>query len=458
MKKIALILITVFSYSCQKKLVSERASWKLGDEPKNLSLINSREWSTKNSEIEFKNEKIEITRQSVLGIPIENSYLKKVFKTIDGKLVLISAEALITTPPPMKMAAGLSFNENEIIKNIKNLKETFSKISNINSETVFAEKNKQLIPSLKVSFFDRWGEPWSVYADQKSSIFSLVREGSHFEDKTTVETTIFPSGPKHSSLTEVILNNLNFEPTLSNADIVVTTEADKKILNLSQSLVFDTKDVRFDQVQAFYYLNRSLAWMKEKFDVNFSQQLEVVVHVGFPEKTNTAFYFKNKIRLGAGDDQVYSQIPQDPSIISHESFHYLIDQMVGLPYEAEGGSLNEAFADFFTCTMLDRPELADSSYLKAPFKRSLELSNNLSEKNGGLYHDSLIVSSLLWELSQKLGSEKALPLAFDVLKNLHRYSDFQDFKSKLVNQINKNLKKEDVETANLILAKRGFND
>ena len=125
MKTIALILATLLIFSCQKKLVSERASWKLGDDNKNLKLIENQEWSERRSELELKNEKIVITQQSLLGIPIEKSFLKKTYKKIKGNYILVNAEALITTPPALRMVAGLSFNENEILKKLQGLKNNF---------------------------------------------------------------------------------------------------------------------------------------------------------------------------------------------------------------------------------------------------------------------------------------------------------------------------------------------
>lgn len=461
MRILFLLFSVLLIFSCQKKIVSERISWKKGDTAKTLELIEGPEWSKTVSEVEIKDEKILMTRQSFLGIPIENSYLKKIYKRNkrnNDTLELTQAEAQMTNPPALRMVRGLSFNEDKIIKDIQNQRNSFSKITIINKETVLIERDKQLVPALKISFFSRLGEPWSAYADKKDSIFQTRREGSQFDEKTSVEATIFPNGPKLSSLTDVLLTHLNIQPTLSSSEVAVTTEADKKIISIEESLKFDPKDVRFDQVQAFYYLNKSLLWMKEKFQISFPGQLEVVVHVGYPEKTNAAFYFQNKIRIGSGDDQVYTQISQDPSIVSHESFHYLIDLVAGLPYESEGGSLNEAFADFFTCVMLNRPQLGETAYMPGPYKRSLETTVLLSEKNGGLYHDSLIVSGLLWEISQKIGMDKTLNLAIAVLKHLHRFSDFADFNTQLSIHMISDLKSEDKEIIRTILKKRGFND
>ncbi len=457
MKIVALVLVLIFSFSCQKKNIPERLTWKTGQSKESLQKIEQQEWSEKSTQTQTQEGRIVITQQSFLGIPIENSYLKKVYGK-DQSLTLAIAQFF--NPPELKQVRGLSFDDNAIIKQIKIFRNEFSSISVISNFPVFLNFENRLEPYYKISFFDRRGEPWSAYANQKNSIYKIIREGSHFNEqlneKLTVESHVFPLGPKFSGLTEVLFEQLNLKPTLSNNDVVVTSDADNKILQLEQSIKFDPKDTRFDQVQVFYFLNKSLQWAKSNLHVQFSTPLEVVVHVGFPERTNTAFYYQNKIRLGSGDDQAYTNIPHDPTIVSHESFHYLIDHVAGLPYEGEGGSLNEAFADFFTCILYGRPRLAETAYLKAPFKRTLENDFKLSDKNGGLYHDSLIVSGLLWDVSKKIGADKTQVLAFEVLKKLHRYSTFDELKLLLNEQIQNSLTTQDRDAVKTILQKRGF--
>jgi Zn-dependent metalloprotease len=195
--------------------------------------------------------------------------------------------------------------------------------------------------------------------------------------------------------------------------------------------------------------------MKDNLNVRIPTSIEAVVHMGFPEKTNSAFYYQSKIRIGKGDDVTYSNIPQDASIIYHESFHALIDGVAHLSYEGENGSLNEAFADFFTCLMTDRPYLGESSYLKGPFKRNLNQGFKYSEKTGGLYHDSLIVSSLLWELKEKMGSAKAKTLAIETLILLNPASDLKMFSQKLI-EVSKTLSADDQNTVLQTVNNKGF--
>lgn len=450
----------LLAVGCQKKMESESLSWTPGVSSEVLKKIDAQEWSTQSKESTLDKYTVLQSQQSFMGIPIEDTFVKKVYSNLNNKKTIERAEARIKALPELSLVRGLSFDPKQIIDALKKKSPDFQKIEIIAEATVLKELQGALRPMYKISFFDKRGQPWTLFANLKNQLVDVRQEGSHFASTVDVETVIFPMGPKLSDLASILLEKLNIEPTLSNSLVIVTSEADQKISSLALPLKFDPKDVRFDQVQSFFFLNRSLEWMKQMIGMTFSRQLEVAVHVGFPEKTNSAFYFQNKIRLGAGDDVAYAKIAQDPSIITHESFHYLIDHIAGLPYEGEGGSLNEGFSDFLTATALENPKLAETAYLKGPFKRTVEINRKLSEKNGGLYHDSLIISGLFWEISQKVGREATLKLSIAALRSLNKYSDFNDFNAKLIQILEKEnidfLTKAQIDLIRSIMTERGF--
>jgi Zn-dependent metalloprotease len=185
-----------------------------------------------------------------------------------------------------------------------------------------------------------------------------------------------------------------------------------------------------------------------------------VSSLGFPEKTNSAFYYSGQIRLGAGDDVTFSKIPQDPSIVIHETCHALIEALAKLPYQGEGGSLNEGFSDFFTTVLLKNPKLGEASYKKGPFKRTVENDKKVSDKKGALYADSGIVSGTLWEIYQKLGQEKSLQFALEILTRLGPNSNFEStstvMKELLAVEQNDKDKLADNEILKTVLKVRGW--
>jgi Zn-dependent metalloprotease len=149
--------------------------------------------------------------------------------------------------------------------------------------------------------------------------------------------------------------------------------------------------------------------------------------VGYPEKTNGAFAHGNKIWLGRGDDKEFKLLAQDPSVVLHELGHVIINQLSRLPTQGEGGSLNEGFADYLAATQIESSKIGSAAYLPAPFMRNLDNAVLFTQKTGGLYHDSLIVSGTLWTLRTKLGAKVVDQLAIKTLTRLGPSKQLSDF-------------------------------
>ncbi|MEQ1722899.1 MAG: hypothetical protein ABL930_06955 [Pseudobdellovibrio sp.] len=450
MKKILFLsFITIMGLSCQKKQKLEYSEWALGQpESAKLALLNI-DHEKSSTPASYKNKSISFYRQSYSGLPVYNSF----FKTVSDSKGLQLIQAQTTDTKELKPINKPSeFTNLDFTKLLLNSYKKFSKIEIIKEEEVIYLDNSKPMHLMLVNFFDQKGIPYQALFNSNGSLFNLKRAGSHFAD---INTSLYIEGPKLGGLTDMLLKSVSATPSLSNSFVIVTSEAEKKITTITPILKFDPKDERFDQLQVFYYLDKAFSWMKENLHVRIPTQINAVVHMGYPEKTNSAFYYQNKIRIGKGDDVTYSNIPQDASIIFHESFHALIDSVAHLSFEGENGSLNEAFADFFTCLMTDRPLLGESSYLKGPFKRNLTQGFKYSEKTGGLYHDSLIVSSLLWELKEKLGNEKVKTLAIETLIQLNPASDLKSFSQKLID-VSKSLISDDQNTVLQAVSNKGF--
>lgn len=439
MKIFSLLCFVIFSSACQKPAsLSYHESDRLVL-PAGLQLENA------TTAVSYRNKRIEYTRQVLNGKPIYNSFVKTISTDKNDQLI----QANYINPSRLKNTPS-----NTILPDVNYAEALGDRVGTfIAKEEVYIIENGKAVEYLVVHYFDKLGVPYTSFLKSDGTIVRTERQGSQFAD---INATIYAEGPKLSQLTEQLLRGLSTTPALSNQQVFVTSESDKKINVTSTVLKFDPKDDRFDQLQVFYYLSKSFRWMKEVLRIEIPSQIEAVVHVGFPVKTNSAFYFRNKIRLGSGDDVTYANLMQDPSIVYHESFHAMIDHLAHLPFEGEGGSLNEAFADFFTCLLTERPYLGDSSFLKGPFKRTLQLNRRLDEKNGGLYHDSQIFSSLLWELREKISIDKARLVAVETLIRLNGLSQFRDFNAKLIQAGNEVLNKDEQMILQQILRARGF--
>jgi Zn-dependent metalloprotease len=412
--------------------------------------FSNKETESVKSYLYYQGKQVSIARQNLNGLPVHKSFIKNVTENKAPEFI----QSYTVEAKNLKFSPTLeASNDFDLLPLIKQKFPEILKIEIIGKENVLLIENNLAATHTLIDFFDQTGQPFQAVLDQKRNLISLNRVGSHFSQITA---TVFAEGPKLSQLSEHLIAAANASPQLTNDFVRVGSESKAKINSLSENLKFDVLDDRFDQLQVFFYLNKSIQWMKDYLNVNLGRPIEAVVFLGYPDKTNSAFYYQNRIRLGKGDDVVYSNIPQDPSIVFHESFHALVDGMARLPFEGEGGSLNEAYADFLTALLLNRPYLAESSYLKGSYKRNLNTLTKLEEKNGGLYHDSIIVSGLLWEVKEKLGAEKAKLLALETLIKLNSQSKFVDFNNKVLEVVKLQFSLDDQLKLQAMLKNRGF--
>ena len=442
----------LFLSACSAKVGLQTLEWKNGEPTSKISSLNEIDTTT-TQKLLSKLQKVELAEQTIKDAIIEDSFVKSLKDQKDNSL-LIRAEISLEKEKLNKLPIDSFLNKKETILNdIKRAFPIFQKNAPDKIDIVVAHRNGFYEPLWRLTYTDKMGLVWEVKMNNHLQVRSVKQAGSHFHDTLAL---VFPRGPKLSQLQEVTLKGIDIDPTLSSERVIVGSLADSKIQDASTPLKFNPQDTRFDQVQVFYFLEESLNWIEHRLGVKLPFKLNAEVHVGAPEKTNSAFYYQGKIRLGAGDDQVYSRIPQDPSIVIHESIHALVDAIARLPFEGEGGSLNEGFADFFTALQLDNPNMGETSYLKGPFKRSVANSYRLTDLNGGLYHDSGIVSGTLWEIRVKIGSEKAKEVAILTLNRLVPSSNFKDFGAQLKEVLPLALSKEDLDLAMSVVTARGF--
>lgn len=264
---------------------------------------------------------------------------------------------------------------------------------------------------------------YRAFLDEHFKFLGVKAIGSHLIEGIGA---VYPKGPKDSLLENLPLHNLNGSGRLTSETLDIKTGAAQVAASANLDFRFQPDDTRFDQVQAYFFADQALKFFKSHFDAAPLYQVEIKVQVG--DHSNAAYYFSNRIRVGQGDGVKYQNLAQDPSVIMHEVGHALVDRYSGLPSDGEGGSLNEAFADYFAATISDNARLGESSYLAGPFVRTL--ANNLRAPNDlgtGLYRSSQVVSGSLWDLRCALGQAVADQLAFRTLARVGAGATFKDF-------------------------------
>lgn len=451
MKSLArLIIISIIILGCTRKQTLQESRWSGEGARPSLPVENLKP----SSESDLGSEKIQISDQVVQQFPVESSFVKTVSQ---GDQVVFQSFAVLEKIPDKVLAGAQELEKNKdqawglFLKS--NAEYAKWKIEMPSKVIISTSDKVKAVLSTQVS--NELGEIHEIQSDANGDLYKSTRLGSNLTDVTEVRALAFPKGPKRSDLVKVVMTKFNLPEGLSSGRIEVKSESPFRI-PASSDLDIQPSDERFDQVQAYYFAQQIINWFEKNLVMKGPFKVEILANIGYPEKTNTAFYHRGQIRLGSGDDIAFSNIPWDPTIVMHEVSHALIDLVARLPFQGEGGSLNEGFADTFTTFYLDTPHLAENSYRKGPYKRTVSVPVRLAQKKGALYHDSAIVSSLFWKLKTDVSHDKALSLALKTLNRLAPNSDFKDFGLTIQEQAVEVFSGSDLEKVQLILKDWGF--
>ena len=449
--KLVFIFLSLLSIGCQNQFVERQFNWSSEAQtpPPQLSEV---EGLTSFEELNLSEHKIDFYTQKKDGIKIDKSLVKSLSKK-DGSPVIINGSYLDQM--------NVDSHEIEIAK--KNFPEAFSQLMRhqaklkqmkvIESELLLTQSGRQLNVVNSFITEDKNGQIWNIRSKENGKVVSMRAMGSYFGNH---EAQLYPRGPKLSEISRVHLFDLNLSKSLTSQQLQVSSALNMNPFVTDELMFLQPSSEKFDQVQVFYYSQQALRWIDANFKIKLSGSIDIQVHAGAPEKTNMAFYYNSSIRIGAGDGVIYAKIPQDPSIIAHETFHAIVDQLCHLPFQDEGGSINEGLADILTAFHLGNSKLGEVSYLKAPFKRSLENKDKYNDRNGGLYHDSLIFSGLVWELRSKIGQEKTSNLVYNLLLKLGPASGFSDLRNLINSEIKSVYEGKDLQMAVQILKERAW--
>lgn len=269
---------------------------------------------------------------------------------------------------------------------------------------------------------------------------------------------IFPGNPNQTSLTNAEVKNLTGDGHLSNPWLVLQSAINELPFDKNNVFLFRPDEMVFSAVQAYYFASSAMDWFQKQLQLELKKELSVKVHVGTTPKSNVAFYYNNQVRLGEGDGILYQGMSRDPTIVMHEVSHAYVEMLSGLPFDGEGGSYSEAFADFFTAVQLDNPNMGNYAFKKGPFKRSLEndLRADKDFKNS-VYGDSQIISGTFWDLTKALPSPLSEKIAVDFLIRLGPGGKFKDFTKVLEDSLHsQGLSPAQIQSVHNVLEKRGW--
>ncbi|MCF7809530.1 T9SS type A sorting domain-containing protein [bacterium] len=142
---------------------------------------------------------------------------------------------------------------------------------------------------------------------------------------------------------------------------------------------------------------------------------------------DNAFSSAQGIFFGRGRN--YDNFALYADVIYHEYTHSVTSEVYGnhaLPYEGESGAMNEAWSDYFPCSITDEPLMGEGGLMGANrYMRNLD--NNLTypdDIQDEVHADSRMISAAMWHSREVLGKDYC-----DSLFHFARYHYARDFSS-----------------------------
>lgn len=447
----ALLPLIVFAAGCSKAPApAEKFEWRAG-QGELPAVVHSPAFKEADISVQNSGEWVSRSPQKANGAKVLGGFMQMVYR--GSKLQFVSGQAIQADFSDVQgQVEKLDLEKFVFSERVRRKNFELRMAKSVGSPQVvirpLSSNRHEVLYQLE--FVDATGnQAWRVLMNPDGEVIGREPYGSAFADGLA---KVFPTGPRWSEVTEVLLREMIGDGSLSKRSHKISHQLNDRAVAKDGRFDFPTEDSRFDQVQVFYYVDRAIGLFGSKFGVTLPFSIEVKTGMG----TNAASYFPGTILLGPGDGVNYIRLMRDPTIVTHETCHALVDAVANLPYRGEGGSLNEAFADYCTASIFDYPKLGEISHPQGLARRSISNSSRLSERNGKIYPDSLIISGTLWEIRSRLGDSLATPLAMRTLSRLGPGGNFQSFSGAVASAAEGLLTPPQMETVTQILNSRGF--
>lgn len=429
----SLSFLTLALTACQAREFGQQ-TWRKSDGPI-PSWAKRSDFQVSQKEIRIGPEAVVHHVQMTADVPVEGSSRREI--RANGSPVWISQTAVDHPLGPVQQAKLIAakINVKRLQQRVKSAVESDGlRLDREPILTVLEFENK-FETRMRADVSDmRTGHFYRDFYRLDGKLDRRIAVGASFFAES-LPAQLFPLGPKNSALSWVDLFVQKNLTSFGNSVLAVRSQTGLEINPSTDVLRFPLDDPRFDQVQVFYFVERFLNHLKSNHGFELPSRLNIETHIGHPDRTNAAFYHQNIVRLGTGDGVNYQDLMRDPTIVSHEVGHAVIDALTNLPFSGEGGSINEGLADFLAGSALKTPFMGESSFLGGPFKRRLDNEKTFKDKQGKMYADSEIVSGLFWKIRSKIGAEKAELLALRTLPRLLPSANFASLREELLTLI-----------------------
>jgi|GEM_PF-2067283 len=240
---------------------------------------------------------------------------------------------------------------------------------------------------------------------------------------------------------------------------IVNEDTVSAVLDASGNFVFEPNDTHFDEVNAYYHTNKVHDFFSQYGFTGLDRSMKVTVHYG--TAYDNAYFSPMEGAIALGDGSRLNDLAKEESVIYHEYTHAVTNAMVSMPYSAESGAINEAFSDYFACTMTEDPVVGEWAMAKMnkPFIRNMDNKTHYPEDiQHEVHYDSNIYGGALWDLRKALGAnitDKITHFSRNYLKGI-KNQKFTDGVNALIAADKELLRGLDVDTIKKVFEARGI--
>lgn len=190
------------------------------------------------------------------------------------------------------------------------------------------------------------------------------------------------------------------------------------------TLVWTERNGRDDERSLYYHTNFIHSFWKALDPRFVGMDWAVPATCGYGNNYDNAFWNGQGMFFGEGGEMDNFALYCD--IVYHEYGHGVTSYLYprgNLPYEGESGALNEAWSDYFPCSITDEPLMGEGGLVTGGIVRNID--NNLVYPRdivNEVHADSRIISAAMWHTRQVLGRRYC-----DSLFHFARYRQGTDF-------------------------------
>jgi len=168
---------------------------------------------------------------------------------------------------------------------------------------------------------------------------------------------------------------------------------------------------RQDEINMYYHTDFIHGFYKD-LDPDFNDlDIPLPAVVGYGDNYENAFWNGNGIFFGEGGN-TFRNFALFCDVIYHEYTHGITDNIYPwylLPYQGESGAMDEAWSDYFACTITGESQMGEGGlYLNGQVMRDLNNTLKMPDNWVGEVHaDGRIIGGAFWDLRELIGADAA---------------------------------------------------